>query len=223
MKITLGQHFVAFIDILGFSELVESDVRDAKHDNLARLYRCHQQTAAVFRNDPNCQVNQFSDSVIISQPFSAKTFARFIRGIAHYQRVLLKEGVLCRGGIAVNKHFSNGSFTFSPALIEAFRVERTYARFPRVVVSQDVLGLLFPDGGFPKFLVKEDDGLVFVDYLGSVRASSKVRVKKIITQLVSTLLQNGSASVREKAVWLAAYSDYRLNTRLNRPRFDVPI
>lgn len=216
----LKQHFVAFLDILGFSQMVQAGGK-VGDDNLQKLYRCHQGAAAIFAGDASCSITQFSDSIVLSKPYSENEFKWFVEAIGNYQRLLLNEGLLCRGGIAVNTHFSNNSFTFSAGLIDAYRIESERARYPRIVVSQDLLDLVFPAGSakIPSYLSEEDDGLVFVDYLWITKAKSPAKMNKNIENLVRELGESPSASVREKGRWLASYSDFVLGTKLSVPRF----
>src|SRR5262245_15988104 len=122
MPLELKQHFVAFLDVLGFSQMVEADINGNDHRFLSKLIKCHQSAGKIFSDDPNCTVTQFSDSIVISKPYDSGSFKWFVTRVAQFQRLLLDEELLCRGGVAVNKHFSNGSFTFSAGLIDAYRV-----------------------------------------------------------------------------------------------------
>lgn len=221
MAVELRQHYVAFLDVLGFSDMVAEDVRSNDQRNLAKLFKCHQAAGNIFSDDPNCSVTQFSDSIVVSKPYDAKDFDWFVTRVARYQRLLLDEGLLCRGGISVNKHFSNGSFTFSAGLIAAYRVESSLARYPRVVVSKEVMDLIFPDSkGIPKNLMREDDGLLFVDYIGYSRKIKPKKLVSIVESLVTRLIKSEIASIREKGLWLAGYSDTVLGTHLQPPRFE---
>jgi len=220
MAVELKQHYVAFLDVLGFSEMVRSDVREEKQVFLTKLFRCHQGAVGIFKNEPNCSITQFSDSIVIARPYDDREFEYFITCVAEYQRLLLDEGLLCRGGIAVDKHFSNGTFTFSAGLISAYIVESTAARYPRVVVSRDVLDLVFPDfQKISKGLVKEDDGLIFVDYLGVTFRKKPMTLRANVRVLVENLAKSAQSSVREKGLWLAAYADATFKTRMKGPRF----
>jgi hypothetical protein len=221
MSIELKQHFVAFLDVLGFSEMVKADTISDSQTHLSKLFKCHQSAAQIFRNDPLCSITQFSDSIVISRPYEASAFKDFVIHVAEYQRLLLNEELLCRGGIAVNKHFSNGSFTFSAGLIDAYRIESKAARYPRVVISQQLLLLLFPEKiELPPFLIKEDDGLLFIDYVGLTMRKKPKKLTESINNLVSKLLENKDSSVKEKGLWLAAYSDAILGTSLKKPKFE---
>ena len=190
------------------------------HPFLSKLFKCHQSAAHIFSDDPNCSITQFSDSIVISKPYDAGSFSWFATRVAEYQRLLLDEELLCRGGIAVNKHFSNGSFTFSAGLIEAYSVESKAAKYPRVVISPEVMELVFPERKkIPSFLVEEDDGLLFIDYIG---LTCRVRPKTLATSVsnkVKELLESNIPTVREKGLWLAAYSDSILGTSLKLPKF----
>lgn len=220
--IELKQHFVAFLDILGFKEMVRSDMEGKNNVNLTKLFRCHQSAAHIFKDGIDCQISQFSDSIVISKPYAAESFEWFAICIAQYQQLLLNEGMLCRGGIAVNEHFSNGTFTFSAGLIDAYRVESKTARYPRVVVSPEVMDLIFPDKKtHPTFLIQEDDGLFFIDYIGFDLRKRK-RLADSINQVVTSIFSNAESSVREKGQWLAAYSDAVLGSSLSQPKFRTP-
>ena len=130
--------------------------------------------------------------------------------------------MLCRGGIAVNEHYTNGTFTFSAGLIDAYKVESKTARHPRVVVSLEVMDLIFPDRKIcPNFLIQEDDGLFFVDYLG-LDLRKRKKLTHSITDVVTSILDSPESSVREKGQWLAAYSDAVLGTSLSKPKFRNP-
>ncbi|PIF37757.1 hypothetical protein CLV01_3467 [Delftia sp. 60] len=218
--VNLRPYYVAFLDVLGFTEMVNQDSKGSKQENLKKLFRCHQSASSIFRDDVECSIVQFSDSIVISMPYSAEKFVWFMKRVADYQRFLLDEHLVCRGGIAVNKHFSNGTFTFSAGLIDAYRVESKSARYPRVVVSKEVLDLVFPNGKkAPKQLIEEDDGLFFIDYIGMTKNKKPKHLIEAIEIVTRDLVDSTNASVKEKGVWLAAYSDSVLNTNFSRPRF----
>lgn len=213
-------HFVAFLDILGFSDMVCADDPVEREDYLRRLYKCHNQAVGIFSKDPYCSVTQFSDSIVLARPFHRKSFSLFIDMISEYQRLLFCEQLLCRGGIAVDHHFSNRSFTFSAGLVSAYRVESTEARNPRIVISSDVAQLIYPDPQVEKeHLIEENDGAIFIDYLGSCHDSRRSDLIISGQRIVQYLLINSSSSVREKGLWLASYMDAVLGTKLSTPQF----
>lgn len=217
---TMKIHFVAFLDILGFKALVDREIRTGSGEYLKKLLRCHQRCAEIFKPDPTLSIIQFSDSVVISRPYDASEFIPFVTSIAEYQRYLLDEHLLCRGGVAVNQHFTNGSFTFSAGLIDAYHVESKSARYPRVVISPDVIDLIFPDKKTPIEIIKEDDGLHFIDYIGITKNRKLPMLKNSIRDIVNSLKDSEMPSVREKGIWLANYSDAILRTKHTPPKFE---
>ena len=219
MNTEMKIHYVAFLDILGFKAMVDSEIKSGKGFYLKKLYNCHLKAKSIFESDPELSVIQFSDSIVISRPFAKHHFDSFIKRIRTYQRYLLEEELLCRGGIAVNHHFNDESFTFSAGLIDAYQVESTSAKYPRVVIAPDVIELVFPYGNTSKDITKEDDGLYFVDYLGGNEEPE--RLIGTITNIVEKTTKAESSSVREKGIWLASYCDAVLGTSLCPPRFPL--
>ena len=92
------QHFVAFLDVLGFTEMVEADLLGERQENLSKLFRCHQSAAVIFRDDPSCSIIQFSDSIVVAMPYSSVRFEWFASRVADYQRLLLDVPKRRRGG-----------------------------------------------------------------------------------------------------------------------------
>ena len=213
-------HFVAFLDILGFKDLVEKEINSGSGEHLEKLLRCHQKCSEIFKPDPTLSIIQFSDSIVISRPYDASQFTTFVKTIAEYQRYLLDEKLLCRGGVAVNQHFTTGTFTFSAGLIDAYYVESKLARYPRVVVAPDVIDLVYAESSLPLEFIKEDDGLYFIDYIGITKSRKSRSLKKSIREVVNSLKNSKISSVREKGIWLANYSDAVLNTKHTPPKFE---
>ena len=213
-------HFVAFLDILGFKALVDKEVRMGSGVYLEKLLRCHQKCAEIFKPNPTLNIIQFSDSIVISQPYDASQFIPFITSIAEYQRYLLDEQLLCRGGVAVNQHFTNGTFTFSAGLIDAYDVESKTARYPRVVIAPDVIDLIYANEKPSIEIVKEDDGLHFIDYIGITKSRQPLLLKNSIRDIVDSLKISNTPSIREKGIWLANYADAILKTNHTPRKFE---
>lgn len=220
MPLQLSSHFVAFIDLLGFSEMVRSDCESSNPPKyLELLYDAHVRAAALFGKDLDAGLTQFSDSIVVSRPFDLPALPNFISTIAAWQRSLLADGLLCRGGVTFGKHFVKDRFLFSQGLIDAYHLESKQAKYPRIVVSEDLLQLAVPtvDIGALK-LLKEDDGVAFVDYL-AVDDPAQIGGLAAAAEALITKSQGGVASVQEKMRWLARYADHKLGTMLSGPRF----
>jgi hypothetical protein len=216
------ESYVAFLDILGFSEIVSRVVSDDKSDDLERLYKCHQKSGGLIGHDPSVQITQFSDSIVISRPYDQAQFSRFIDIVYNYQRMLLGEGFLCRGGVSRGRHFANGSFMMSAGLVSAYLLEKDRARYPRVAVSEDLLTLVGINNFRRAKLLSEDDGVVFVDYLRGGSKGAKEKLRRAAGNYIDSCRTNLSSSVKEKGVWLAAYADRSLGSNFSMDRFFKP-
>lgn len=201
--------------------MVDSEAKAGTGFFLNKLYNCHQKARSIFSSSPGLTTIQFSDSIVLSLPYSKERFEDFVDIISRYQSYLLEEGLLCRGGIAVNQHFNDDSFTFSAGLIDAYHVESTSAKYPRIVISSDVIDLVYPNGRPLRKVIREDDGLYFVDYLSQYKDSPE-GILRIVSGIVEDIASSNSASVREKGIWLACYCDAILGSQLCPPRFAVP-
>lgn len=211
-------HYVAFIDILGFKSIVEKERESGyKGEFLNRLYRCHKACGDIF-NGSGMKLIQFSDSIVISQSYTRDGFVDFASAVSQYQLFLLDEGILCRGGIAVNKHYSESGFIFSPALIDAYKVESEKAVYPRIVLSEDLADLIFADHNYPSIICKENDGMIFVNYLYGVKRGD---IENSLGSIIQTCLKNKNSSVMQKGIWLANYSDKMLGTNFSPSRFEA--
>ncbi len=169
MDYILDYYFVAFVDILGFSNMVSQDCESPAENKqyISKLLKVHQDTANLSSSTLPLQITQFSDSIVIVLPYDENKFPKFLEVIAGYQYNLFCEGILCRGGVAYGQHFQNGTFMFSNGLIEAYNLEVKLAKYPRIIVSSDLMDLLYPDRTLLSSLnlIKENDNVFFLDYL----------------------------------------------------------
>jgi hypothetical protein len=206
----LSYFYVAFIDILGFGEMVTADCHspNGKQVHVHKLRAVHEGTRARFINNVDYQLTQFSDSVVIARRYHQSALSEFLDVVRGFQRDLFRQSLLCRGAVACGKHLLEGSFMFSGGLLEAYRLEREIARYPRIVVSENLLQLVVPSGASAERLpvLKGDDGAWFLDYLGGVDVAEARGI------LTSKLASAASPGVREKVVWLCRYFDQVTNT-----------
>jgi len=165
------ERLVAFLDILGFSNLVKQYANDVDKQwrlyDLLQKYSKHEHAKEVFagfrkgdgspcdNSDLDAlkalydyRFTQFSDSFI----FSIKT--EHISSI-HYFPILIGQfmlhaldlGFLVRGGIAKGLmiHDEDGP-TFGPAFIQAYRIESGQAVFGRAVLSKEAFDCISRSG-----------------------------------------------------------------------------
>jgi hypothetical protein len=219
-------YFVAFLDLLGFSNMVKSDCEAPSYSNsfIKKLFDVYRYTNEVHKGRENIDIIQFSDSIVFSMPYSKEKFPSFIDIISLFQYNLFKQGLLCRGGVAYGKHFSREGFLFSNGLIEAYRLENNYAKYPRIIISKDLLDLIYNDNITEAVsMIKENDELFFIDFLNDRD------IIEVTQALESIKASNKSSdpSVKEKHRWLLEYYDFKASystgatSKLASPRFSI--
>lgn len=203
----LAYHFVTFIDILGFSAMVETDCNGPPDGvyflpKLLALYESVQRN----RNDRSgLSLTQFSDSIVLAQPYSPGGFGDFARQIIIFQHSLLTQGVLCRGGLSFGKHYEQANFLFSEALIKAYLLESEQASYPRIIIDDDLIDLLSPQGVLPSgIIVREADGGIFLDYLAAGTAEQNLTAVRTLT----VGWEQKPINIREKLRWLREYFSF---------------
>lgn len=218
-------YFVAFLDVLGFSDMVKSDCESPSGSELymKKLFDIHEQTLKNHKSNKGLEIVQFSDSIVLAMPFFNDNFPIFIKLIADFQYDLFDKGFLCRGGIAYGKHFSKEGFLFSNGLIEAYQVEKDIAKYPRVAVSNDLIELIYKDklinDDIP--LIMENDTIFFVDFL----ANKNLNDSAICLQAILNHAPRSKPSVMEKHRWLTEYFDHKASnsdysiSKFGKPRF----
>lgn len=224
MSKTLTYHYIAFIDILGFSAMVHADCNGPSDSVtfLPRLLQLHNAVADDSADTQGFSVTQFSDSIVLSHPLSRDSFPRFVTWVGKFQYLLFLQGVLCRGGLSYGKHYQHESFLFSEALIKAYRIESEQAIFPRIVIDEDLLDLLQPTSGVPSnAIVREADGAHFVHYL--VFGNETVDLKAVHS--LTSGWESKPMRVREKLRWLRDYCSfsYPQAARFRGERFECSI
>lgn len=201
----LKTHIVAFIDLLGFSSMVSHDCEkpEGEQKYISKLFDIHKKTKEISTDLPGMSLTQFSDSVVLSVPYSVDNFNSICQIISEFQYDLLCSGILCRGGVSYGKHFSTEDFLFSHGLIDAYNIESKLAINPRVVISKALIELVFGNISQvdSELLIKESDGLFFLGYLNGHSADEN---KNSLEQVLPDQLSE-NPSIRAKQIWLIDY------------------
>lgn len=164
MSINYEERIVAFIDILGFKQMVIDSEKDGNEEKIqsidnaleffkkfkSKTYKYNElidveedaQKKGVenFRIHELVEINYFSDSIIISVKVENERineiFSTFIVYIAALGNLLIKNGILIRGGIDIENLVHKKGKIFGNALIRAFNLESTIAVYPRIIESK---------------------------------------------------------------------------------------
>lgn len=212
----LTNYFVAFIDLLGFSSMVNHDCENPENAQkyIDKLKATHKKTKELKNGIDGLQLTQFSDSIVLALPYQKDSFDEFSRLVSNYQYELLKNGILCRGGISYGMHHYEDDFLFSSGLIHAYNIEKDISINPRIVVSKDLVDLLYPTlDDVPKHtLTKESDGSYFINYLSNRDPQESWNfINNIVPQSLAY-----SPSIRGKQIWLINYYNHTFPHNISR-------
>jgi hypothetical protein len=134
-----SERYVAFIDILGFSDIVKRSETDSKlYDALVKTLSDIQTREAIEgQEDVDFRFQSFSDSIVLSSAKSSRGLAYLLTAIYSLTIELLEEELLIRGAIARGNLYHEKGVMFGPAFIEAYRIEQNITKYPRVLLSKD--------------------------------------------------------------------------------------
>ncbi|VVO86038.1 hypothetical protein PS874_01926 [Pseudomonas fluorescens] len=208
---SLDYGLVAFIDILGFSSMVEEDSKGKPPKFLPIFLEVFEEVADSAAGS-GCDVKMFSDSIIVEAKLTPGNVVGLLSIAASMQKLFLKRNILVRGGIAFGKHFSSERVTFSQALINAYHLESKVAKFPRIVINDDVLNFAWHHNEANEEVWREVRSLVFRDRDNS--AFVHYFVDEDLDDLkpfVQSYIEHNASShetVLEKMRWLLDYYNY---------------
>lgn len=156
---------VAFIDILGFKEIVKQSEKDSTKIDL--LYSVLEylkdwetsenwnlkfveieedaQKKGVHNFDIRGKTNStsFSDSIVVSVKVDNNVnemSSTLIANLAYIGSILMEKGILFRGGLTIGNiiHNDNGT-VFGQGLIDAYLLESKNAKYPRIILSDKLI------------------------------------------------------------------------------------
>ena len=174
-----NQYFVAFVDILGFKELVSSS-------NRAKLNECFTVCETLIRywretdSKSAFKVYNFSDSIVILVPVQIGRekilFKHLCIALAELQFHLAKNNIWIRGGVSCGEmEISESSVNdeqkflrmYGKPLIESYEIESKIAKYPRIVVSPSVIEFLNFDTA-SDMSEKINEGISYSNWKGDV-------------------------------------------------------
>lgn len=189
---------IAFIDILGFKDLVISQKAQKIADIIDELHRYALLEAeeANFEYISTLEVAYFSDSIVLSCDNNLDY--GFIQNIMNLQIELMRKGIFIRGCITKGELYHKDNYIFGPAIIEAYEEEAKLAKYPRII-----LGKNYDYGG--TYFCKDYDGVYFLDSFRNMQHREWNEVfdmNLIIREILEQVNQNLKSSKNKKEVYM---------------------
>jgi len=159
---------VAFVDILGFKNLVLSLKNDpALHEKvylaLSKIKSVYTHSQSGHTAQSDLEVSIFSDSIVISSEMaSISNIFSVIWTCGWLQAQLFGISILTRGGISQGLTVHEKDIIYGEGMINAYKIESSAAVYPRIVLDPKISQSLNSNIK-DKFLDKDFDGLWFID------------------------------------------------------------
>jgi hypothetical protein len=167
-EIKYEERLVAFIDILGFKEIVKLSENDPSKVELIYSVLNYLKNWEISKNwnlklveiEEDAQKRglenfdiigktnstSFSDSIVVSVKVDNNVnemTSTLIVNLANIGAILFEQGILFRGGLTIGKiiHNENGT-VFGQGLIDAYKLESSSAKYPRIILSDKLISKL---------------------------------------------------------------------------------
>jgi hypothetical protein len=180
--------YVAFIDILGFSDLIRRSLAPNPGVLIEEIVRALEVPEEVRLDgiilgrigDISAALHMltgFSDCIAISTIASEQGLMNLLVHVRAIVFRMLRLGFLSRGWIARGPLYHRDGKIFGPAMLEAYRLESTVAVFPRVILAPEIVeaGLRAAppiDRLFERMIRRNDDGFYMVHSLWAIRLAA---------------------------------------------------
>lgn len=160
---------IAFLDILGFKELIEYSERENDYTKLSNLITKSTKVFNMLNAMKDFQLTQFSDSFVLScKSLEMGDSIVFIMHLRDLIDLFLSENILLRGGVTIGKVIHTKKILMGPAMNRAYELESRFANCPRVIIDKDLFDYwetcLYEYNVENMFEVSEDDdGFYYID------------------------------------------------------------
>ena len=204
-------YFVAFVDILGFKNMVYKYSRDEIFKIFSKGFKTHlvggHYNGESIINAEDIKYKTMSDSIVFYVKENAKNALLGLLAtcsIFQGQLLLMNPRILTRGGVSYGQFCIDGDIMFGPALTSAYLLENENAKYPRIIMNHSLL--LEHGNNLCYSMVFEDEDLFWsVNYLWAIQNRYETGNKDIqsLSKYVSTVLDSATdSSIREKHLYL---------------------
>jgi len=225
------RRIVAYFDVLGWRSEIEQAGQDAR--KIARIAivpkTFGQGVSQISAQTPGAHLTSFSDNVVVSAPYKIDRLQSSLDSLAMIQLRLAFAGFWLRGAITIGPLIHNQDLVFGPALNRAYELESNHAKYPRILIDNNIEEFSKIDADF----VHSESGWRFTDPFDtnfinrkmssnfdmelvarltktanagcsdtSPRASAEVLLGSVLQRVVAELNNTTRQEDREKHVWL---------------------
>ncbi|MGJ8685657.1 MAG: hypothetical protein ACSHWW_13585 [Nonlabens sp.] len=137
LKENLKEQYIAFLDVLGFKELVNK----RNTESLEIYFNSVRDSLNIIGNEKrNIKSLLISDSTILISPDTKKDFKTLLRAVQTIQSTLAQKGIWLRGAISYGEVYfdENSNLVVGKGLVKAYLLE-SEAIYPRVIIDPSLV------------------------------------------------------------------------------------
>ncbi|OQX77230.1 MAG: hypothetical protein B6D61_07495 [Bacteroidetes bacterium 4484_249] len=137
LRDNLQKKYVAFLDVLGFKELVGNH----KVDSLETYFNTIKNTLQIIQRDKgNIESILISDSTILISPDTKEDFKTLLRAVQTIQAKLALKDIWLRGAISFGEVYfdKDSNLVVGKGLVNAYLLE-SEAIYPRVIIDTSII------------------------------------------------------------------------------------
>jgi hypothetical protein len=234
IKYQYEERYIAFIDILGFTSLVNRAEKDASL--LEKLASILEEVATFTRidvemtstSDPKIFFNDmfrmstFSDNIVISTKINTVGLVLIAFISAMICNKFLHLGIFTRGAITKGKLIHTTEIVLGDGLIRAYNIYNTTSVYPRIILDNDIVKEM--DGivklGDPDLRRQDFDGLWHLHILHHKMLKHDIFTTKTLNDSINNLeymtlcrqeientvkINSNNLSIKAKIGWLVKY------------------
>jgi hypothetical protein len=139
LKNQYEKRIVAFIDILGFKNIVENTDKAFTIINIISNVKKSKKKLIKEIRETKIEITWFSDCIVISTPMNIYYLNLLLAILQEIQLELIQNEILIRGGISMGDCFHNKDKLFGPAMNKAYKLESSQAKVPRIIIDEEII------------------------------------------------------------------------------------
>lgn len=236
---SLKKSIVAFVDILGYLEMAaEAEASDQENELLNKLHKAIKEhrgwlegrhALRRLNGKHGYAVKAFTDNIVIGWPINSADslieLASAFQKLQIFQLYMVLSGFFIRGGISIGNAYIDDIAVFGGGVNEAYKVESTTARDPRIALSPLAAETVRHHAHYFKTpigmptqvhdILIDVDGQCFVNYLDCIMIALEeqgpfFKELSIHKEMVENNLAKYKANPRiwRKYAWTANYHNY---------------
>lgn len=224
---------VAFIDILGYKDLIKEADNSGKGETLLRrLHEALNHSTKFVKPGfilSGHAIRAFTDNIVLGYPLGGTRrdceieLTMYTVYLSYFQLSMILSGFFLRGGIAIGNLYMDDTVVYGNGLIEAYEAENNLARDPRIVLSasaKEAVNKHLEYYGRQDYApqvdqyYKDSDGQFFLNYLRAVFHEDSGDLREGILSKHKEITEGKLIKWQEspikwaKYAWVANYHNY---------------